>query len=303
MTPLQRLALLSLSGVVCSQDAVFVEFLAPQKNEVVAAGTTYVIKWAPKSSTGSGTMSLLAGQTPDSLNKIGEIAYFIDVTSGNFSWPVPFSAPAHPSSLYALNFSLDGSESTFDTSPSFKIAFQGIPDSDDDTDDGKDVANSSTSKRSHRNRNRSIIVNNNNNQGSDASSYSSSYSSSDSSSDSSPKLSNNAIVGIVIGAAAALAIFSSLVWLIFYYRRKSLEKVQYCVKGTCYPEQPCSKGSCRSNVVDVECSQIRAAPAYELNATREIQEAGGEMKPAELGSTVTKPESSAADIGRNIKYR
>ncbi|TGJ80130.1 hypothetical protein E0Z10_g8644 [Xylaria hypoxylon] len=365
MAPLQKLALLSLSGIACSQGTNFVEFLAPHKNEVVAADTAYVIKWAPKSSTGNGTMSLLAGQTSETMSKIWEIACemssiclndLIDVANGSFSWPVTSPTLAQSSNFYALNFSLDGSEGTFDISPPFKIAFEAIRGRNDPSDDhqggqvtnvsrdkgqgsgtitpttmltsrkfsdkstnrnqgtpvfdmsslttssmtglaervpissnnDKDAGNNSSSKRS--NLNGDIIVN-------DSSGLISGL-------DSTTELSTGAVVGIVIGAATALAIFSSLIWLVFYYRRKSLKKVHCPVKSTCQPKKsPCSKGNCQSKAVDVACPHMRMARMYELNATREIQEADGNMKPAELDSTVPKFKSSAVDVERNIIYR
>ncbi|KAI0540247.1 hypothetical protein GGR58DRAFT_522587 [Xylaria digitata] len=362
MASLRKLALLSLSGITYSQATnTFVGFLAPQKNEVVTAGTEYLIKWVPKSPMGSGTMSLLTGQTSDSLSKIRDIAYLANVTNGSFSWPVASLALAQPPNLYAFNLSLDGSEGTFAISPLFKISFEAVPGSNDTNDD--DLGGQTTNFHKNQGQSRGTITptttlasrkvfdkSTHQNQGTpvfDMSSFTTSYttvaekspissnndkdaadnrdsdskrfnhrndviinsnsgfstSGPTSDSDSGSQLSNGAIAGIAIGATTAVATISSLIWLVFYYRRKSLEKIRFCVKGTCSPEKPCPKGNCLPKAAEAGCPQMKTAKMYELNATREPQEADGEMKPAELDSTVPRPGPSAADMERNIIYR
>ncbi|KAF2963687.1 hypothetical protein GQX73_g9893 [Xylaria multiplex] len=360
MAALRKLTLLSLWGIAYSQVTnTFVEFLAPQKSEVVTVGIEYVIKWVPESPIGSGTMSLLTGQTSESLTKIREIAYLADVTNGSFSWPVAPPALAQSSSFYAFNLSLDGSESTFAISPLFKISFETIPGSNGTCDDN--LAGQTTNAHRNQNQSRRAIrpttmltsrkqvfnKSTNQNQGTpvfDMSSFATSYmavvekspisSNNDkdaadntsskrfnprnnviinsnsgfstsgltSDSNSGSQLSNGAIAGIVIGASTAVAIFSSLIWLVFYYRRKLLEKVRFCVKETCGPEKPSPKESCRPNAVATTCSQTETAKMYELNATREPQEADGKMKPAELGLTVPRLGPLAADMQHGVIY-
>ncbi|KAI1128320.1 hypothetical protein F5Y10DRAFT_292100 [Nemania abortiva] len=103
--------------------------------------------WSEGSSTGRGTIVLLAGETSDSLNELYEIAGSIDVASRLFYWRV--GAPTVGtglSSFYGFNFSQDGSEGVFTMSPPFRILLEsddagrgghehGRPDDNDDTDD------------------------------------------------------------------------------------------------------------------------------------------------------------------------
>ncbi|KAI0440900.1 hypothetical protein F4803DRAFT_525471 [Xylaria telfairii] len=127
-TSLQRIIWFGLSSITFIQGTTsFVEFIAPLENEVIVENSTFRIEWVSASSTSRrGTMILLGGQTSESLSKIWEIAYSIDVTEGKFAWPVGSpTLGAQLSNFYGLNFSLDGIGGVFSISPPFKIVPEG----------------------------------------------------------------------------------------------------------------------------------------------------------------------------------
>ncbi|KAI8955416.1 hypothetical protein F4801DRAFT_529236 [Xylaria longipes] len=317
MTSFQKLLWLSLLGSGFTQGSTsFVEFLAPPGGEVLAVGTSYVLKWAAKSSIGRGTMTLLGGQTSESLSEVEEIASSIDVAWGNFSWPVevPVHIPRHY--IYGLNFSLDGSEGIFSISPLFTIG--GAGGDDEDEDDGDADANGDGTTDSpndplgtltpspegpQSSRSTSNVISTmtahitvpagevpkSSNGDEDATHKSNSRSSSNTATPvpsqvSGPRTGKGVIAGIVVGTTAALIAFGSLIGLVLYYRRRLLGKG----KSSSPEGNRTSKidGRFRKAELDAEGPQITITRVYELDATREIQEADGNMEPAELDSTV-----------------
>ncbi|KAI3320247.1 hypothetical protein HD806DRAFT_506926 [Xylariaceae sp. AK1471] len=351
MHSLRKLVLLNLAGIVCSQDSTlgnsFVEFLTPKESEVVAADSTYLITWAAKSSAGRGTMILLTGQTSDSLSKLWEIAYSIDVAGQSFSWPVGSpTLGAQLASFYGLNFSLDGSEGVFTVSAPFKItsaesvspsksqtsehsegqdANGGDQNGDQDVDwDGDDqhsdgspqqISTSISEKlTSQSERSQTPSLSSSVTDGNVSISLNDPTSlnvptSTDIPATSKPPTSSNVptnsnndgglaggkIAGIVIGAVVALATFISLVGLVLYYRHRLLGKI-----GGSKSDNRGSKidGKFRKAELDAEGPERKTTRVYELSATREVQEADGRMKPAELDPTNTRFELPAADIER-----
>ncbi|KAI0864018.1 hypothetical protein F4860DRAFT_27177 [Xylaria cubensis] len=374
MTSLQKLVWLGLPGIALVQSTTgFVEFLAPRQNETILSDSTYTIRWAAKSSNGRGTMTLLGGQTSESLSKIWEIAYSIDIADGSFSWPVGFPTLAGSlSSFYDLNFSLDGTEGVFSISPLFYIEpmrdkvgvlidkddnrgsdkrsddelddkhhrdESGDTDENDENDRGNphhSPSNSVTTTGADENDGNGFLrgdprttgadENDDNDRGdlrhspssqtsisitttgaalpsSSGDGYvvnvTSSWYSSDTASPAQspvpgPRVGNGAIAGIVIGATAALATFASLVVLVLYYRRR-LSNSKISLK----PEQNRDSnidGKFRKAELDAEGSQVTITRVYELDATREVQEADGRMKPVELDSAVPSSELHAANV-------
>ncbi|KAJ8129592.1 hypothetical protein O1611_g4039 [Lasiodiplodia mahajangana] len=111
------------------------------------------------------------------------------------------------------------------------------------------------------------------------------------------RLSASEIAGIVIGSVVALAIFGNLIWLVMYYRRKSLGKNK--------PANPEDNriseidGRFKKAELDAEGPEIRVPRVYELDATREIQETDGRMKPVELDSTPVTPGLADVEAKRD----
>ncbi|KAI0553138.1 hypothetical protein F4679DRAFT_532075 [Xylaria curta] len=344
MTSLQKQIWLGFSVIALSQSTPgFVEFVAPQENETILSDSTYIIRWATKSSNGRGTMTLLGGQTSESLSKLWEIAYSIDVAGGSFSWPVGFPTLAGSlSSFYSLNLSLDGSEDMFSISPPFVIVSNGDRDHDEDplhtpTDTpptplptlatSLNTPASSSSNPHHTptdtpsmllptpvtglnttsspsNPTFTFIMSTSEvstssiDDGYIVSSISSGHSSYTASPTQGPvsgsRISNGAIAGIAIGATTALAAFASLIGLALYYRRK----LSSGKKPSNSEQSSDSKidGKFRKAELDAEGPQFTITRVYELDATREVQEADGRMKPAELDSAVPSSGSHAANV-------
>ncbi|KAI0448313.1 hypothetical protein F5B21DRAFT_522687 [Xylaria acuta] len=313
---------LSLLGISFSQGTTsFVEFLAPQKNEVVVANSTYTIKWIAKSSISRGTIILLGGQTSDSLSKIWEIGYSIDVPGGSFSWPVGFpTLGAQLSYFYGLNFSLDGSQGVFNISTPFRIIPTGISSSGRggggvctstmrlltpllalaDTDPTMPMASPSSLAIISKTITIFFSTSSNGNEyvgGGISSRLSRPTTNPTPSLVSGPRIGNGAVAGIAVGAAAALAAFIGLIGLVLYYRRRLLKG-----KGSSGPKDSRLSnidGKFRKAELDAEGPQVTITRVYELDATRETQEADGYMKPAELDSTILRSDSQATDVQRD----
>ncbi|KAI1174717.1 hypothetical protein F4777DRAFT_375076 [Nemania sp. FL0916] len=117
MVFLQVILFLTLFEVANSQ----IQFITPQAYEIIPSNSEYEITWVAEAS-GQGTITLFGGQSADSFNKLWDIAYYIDVAGGTFSWPV--GRPTLGTQLlafYGLKFSLDGSDGEFSTSSLFRI--------------------------------------------------------------------------------------------------------------------------------------------------------------------------------------
>ncbi|TRX92354.1 hypothetical protein FHL15_006740 [Xylaria flabelliformis] len=317
MISLRKLVWLILSGTTFYQGTSgFVECLAPQENEVVVADSTYIIRWAAKSSNGNGTMTLRGSQTLESLSNIWEIADSIDVADGSFSWPViGFPALGGSLAFYGFNFSLEGSQIMFNISPPFNIVSTRRHDTGRDMGQGAEggggaadmngdvshsVVNTNTSPvltplpalastaptallPSFSNEWGLIIMSpavtevltsSSNNGYSTSSRHFNNSPSPTQRPVSSQRIGSGAIAGIVFGAATALVAISSLLGLVLYYRHGKFRKAE----------------------LEAEESQVTIKRVYELEATREVQEADGRMKPVELDSAVPSSGLHAANI-------
>ncbi|KAI0105108.1 hypothetical protein GGR51DRAFT_520918 [Nemania sp. FL0031] len=353
MPSCQQLLWLTLWTIPFSQGASFVEFLAPQQDEVVTANSIYMVKWATGPSTGRGTMMLLSGEMVDSLNELWEIAYSIDVASGNFSWPV--GSPTRGTSLsnfYSLNFSRDGSDGEFTTSPPFRIlssdghnaSDSSVTDKsnidnivnhkddndledgrheDDHVDDGDDDDDHNTRDYSQlrpwlsevtslmpnptSTATRNTVLVSTMSTSLNRSEYTPKKTTSEpSSSNTAPAilssasargLSSGIIIGIVTGPVLSLAIIGILVWFTLHYRRKSLGKNKLSGSGNHRISE--IDGRYRKAELDAEGPELRVSRMYELNATRDIQEADGNEKPVELDSVMLTPKMPAVDAKQN----
>ncbi|KAI0483671.1 hypothetical protein F4859DRAFT_512318 [Xylaria cf. heliscus] len=292
-------------------------------------------------------MTLLGGQTSESLSGVWEIASFIDVAYENFSWVVEAPLLKPHRYFYGLKFSLEGSEGIFSISPPFTIVSRdddsmncdnadmnvkhierrvegGNDGGDSADDDNPDKVNDDPSEAGN-----GVDTPNDDNKSStqdrpqsslpspkvtsttttpvivpaDADENVTSQSNSKLSSNtatpapnliSDPRISKGGIAGIVVGATVFLVVFTSLIGLVWYYRRRLLGKA----KSSSSDENRNSKvdGRFIKAELDVEGSQIAITRVYELDSTGEIREADGNMKPAELGSTVPRRDLHAADV-------
>jgi hypothetical protein len=96
-----------------------------------------------------------------------------------------------------------------------------------------------------------------------------------------PALGSGAIAGIVVGAVSALTVFAGLVWLVLYYRRRLMGKMKNT--GSKRSSNSQIDGKFRKAELEAEGPEVRVTGGvHELDATREIQEADGRMRPAEL---------------------
>ncbi|KAI1330276.1 Ser-Thr-rich glycosyl-phosphatidyl-inositol-anchored membrane family-domain-containing protein [Xylariaceae sp. FL0255] len=84
------LAILALAASVLAQTPGYAVMSTPADNEVVPAGETYTVKWAPGMYSGAATLSLLGGTSPSTLQILNTIAT-IHVQDGSYAWHVDCS--------------------------------------------------------------------------------------------------------------------------------------------------------------------------------------------------------------------
>ncbi|KAI1504324.1 Ser-Thr-rich glycosyl-phosphatidyl-inositol-anchored membrane family-domain-containing protein [Biscogniauxia marginata] len=82
---------LAFAASALAQTAGFAVISAPTEGDTVSSGTTKTISWAPGSGTGKVTISLLGGETPSTLQVLGDLSTGVDVAAGSFSWEVDCS--------------------------------------------------------------------------------------------------------------------------------------------------------------------------------------------------------------------
>ncbi|GAP86785.1 hypothetical protein SAMD00023353_2100940 [Rosellinia necatrix] len=100
-------------------------------------------------------------------------------------------------------------------------------------------------------------------------------------------ISSGAIAGIVIGDMEALAIFSGLVLLVLYYRKRLFDTGR--LSGSNTSGDTGIYGSFTKAELDAEGPQVVISRVYELEATREVRELDGRGSPMELDSTPLGP--------------
>jgi hypothetical protein len=95
-----------------------------------------------------------------------------------------------------------------------------------------------------------------------------------------PILDGGMIAGIVTGGVSALIAFSGLIGLVLYYRWRLLGKtISSRFEGS---RSLKVDGKFRKAELDAEELEFKITRVHELQATREIQELDGRMRPAEL---------------------
>ncbi|KAI1300837.1 hypothetical protein F5Y03DRAFT_397024 [Xylaria venustula] len=308
MTTLKRLFLLSLTGTTLSQSPEFITFLAPQEGDAVVQDSTYIIKWTTELSTGSCTIALLIGQTPDALGTLWNIAYGINVGSGNFAWPVGFpTTGAALGNFYGINISLDSNEGMFDVSPSFKVVSKSASVGQSSLTQTHNTTGLTASVISSTSAKSRPISSTSSEHGSDISqtkgvtSFSTFIPSvtqpvsgpETSSTDSPPNQQTNDndqksvtskgfIAGIVVAAVLSLVSSLSLIGVLLYYRHGVFEKVKRSL--SVIGRESVIDGRFGKAELDGQGTEVNVVGLYELDATREMVEVDGKMKPVELDS-------------------
>ncbi|KAI0200355.1 Ser-Thr-rich glycosyl-phosphatidyl-inositol-anchored membrane family-domain-containing protein [Astrocystis sublimbata] len=64
---------------------------APGDGQVIPSGKSFTIKWSAGKYTGPATISLLAGNTPETLEVVNDIGAGVEVKAGSFDWAVDCS--------------------------------------------------------------------------------------------------------------------------------------------------------------------------------------------------------------------
>ncbi|GAW20577.1 hypothetical protein ANO14919_100850 [Xylariales sp. No.14919] len=315
MAALHMLILISLTGTVLCQagDALF-KVVSPGQGEVVPADSTYTIRWSGATSgdasewLGTCTITLLIGQQSPPLSKLWEIAYGIDLASGSFDWPVGF--PTSSTSLgraYALNITLDSHEDIFFASSEFHVEESDNTGGDSDHNSQTSVATTASSNT------RSRVTTTTGATNSSIISTSETYSSQTnkplspitptpsttapgdepSSTSSAPdqqatgkaqvsSLSKGVIAGIVTAVVLYVVGVLGFIGFICYYKLGVLQKMMQLMSRA--KHKSVIDGRYRKAELDCEGHEVNVTRRYELDATREIQEADGREQPAELDS-------------------
>ncbi|TAQ90459.1 hypothetical protein B7494_g1181 [Chlorociboria aeruginascens] len=112
-------AIVALASSVFAQTAGFDAITAPTKDLNATAGDSLDIVWQPGAQTGTVTLSLLQGATPDTLQSGGVVASGIDNTLGTYTWAIPASTGQY--ATYGIQITLDSNTSIFQYSFPFHI--------------------------------------------------------------------------------------------------------------------------------------------------------------------------------------
>ncbi|KAF2971925.1 hypothetical protein GQX73_g1662 [Xylaria multiplex] len=291
MVHLQGLVILFiLTKIVFGDNSGFFDIVAPRENEVLDSNDlTYTIKWTAKSSDGTCKINLLAGSTPDQMTYLSGIASNVDIVNGSFAWPVQFS-PLNPELhlVYGIKIILDGDPGVSDVSAPFRVtngddiltttsfvttgsASQSLPKPTQDATGSTGRLPSGTESRPEATDTRSpppMPANDSNRQ---------------------PVLSKGVIAGVVAAAVLSLIIFSGLIGLVLYYRGKLLARIKRSISGRSTRLE--MGGRFRRAELDARGTEVHVTKLYELDGTREVREADGKMKPAELDAhnTASRP--------------
>lgn len=110
---------LAFAASVMAQVPGFAAMSAPTEGEVVPAGSTYTIVWGAGAYTGSVRITLLGGQTPETLEVGGDIASGVDITNESYSWNVDCTLGEMPT--YGIQITSEANPSTFQYSFPFHI--------------------------------------------------------------------------------------------------------------------------------------------------------------------------------------
>lgn len=113
-------AILAFVSSALAQTADFDSVSKPEKNEEVAAGSTYVVTWtAPAKYSGKVSISLLGGNDPSTLQVVDTVATGVDNAAGKYSWSVGKTLGS--AKTYGLKFIYESDESIYQFSQPFQI--------------------------------------------------------------------------------------------------------------------------------------------------------------------------------------
>ncbi|KFY96534.1 hypothetical protein V500_02416 [Pseudogymnoascus sp. VKM F-4518 (FW-2643)] len=111
---------LAATSSVFAQTNGFDVLIAPAKDEVVKAGSTFTIKWAPTAPAGPISLVLMQGASNTTLQLAeGFLAKAIDSTEGQYDWAVPADASF---AAYGIKLQVDADNSVFQYSNAFTIS-------------------------------------------------------------------------------------------------------------------------------------------------------------------------------------
>ncbi|RYP21758.1 hypothetical protein DL767_009187 [Monosporascus sp. MG133] len=110
---------LAFAASVTAQVAGFAAMTAPTEGEVVPAGSTYTIQWGAGGYTGSVRITLLGGQTPETLEVAGDIASGVAITDESYNWAV--DCQLGELATYGIQITSEADPSTFQYSFPFRI--------------------------------------------------------------------------------------------------------------------------------------------------------------------------------------
>lgn len=110
---------LAFAASVMAQVPGFAAMSAPAEGEVVPAGSTYTIRWGAGAYTGSVRITLLGGQTPETLEAGGDIASGVEITNESYNWAV--DCTLGEMATYGIQITSEADPATFQYSFPFHI--------------------------------------------------------------------------------------------------------------------------------------------------------------------------------------
>ncbi|KAI0136694.1 Ser-Thr-rich glycosyl-phosphatidyl-inositol-anchored membrane family-domain-containing protein [Xylariales sp. AK1849] len=113
-------AALAFAASTLAQTAGFDAITSPGKDVDVPAGETFTIEWQPGTYDGTVTLSLLGGQTPETLQVLSAFAEGVENTDGSYAWGVDSSLG--DKATYGIKITLDSDPTIFQYSFPFHIA-------------------------------------------------------------------------------------------------------------------------------------------------------------------------------------
>ncbi|PHH54020.1 hypothetical protein CFIMG_008062RA00001 [Ceratocystis fimbriata CBS 114723] len=113
----------ALAGNALAQVAGFNPITAPIRDEVLTAGSNYVIQWTPEATYNADTITiqLMAGASNLTLDITDAIASSISSSAGKYEWAIPTSLKQ--ANTYGFKLVLDKDNSIYQFSNPFSIKF------------------------------------------------------------------------------------------------------------------------------------------------------------------------------------
>ncbi|PNY25702.1 Uncharacterized protein TCAP_04361 [Tolypocladium capitatum] len=122
---LSATALLAMAASAFAQTADFDPIFTPKANEVIPAGSTYVVTWEAPAKYAADTVSihLIGGDSQDKQVPLLDIAAGVKNSALSYSWQVDASLGA--AKIYGLVFKLESNPAIFQYSNPFQIKGSG----------------------------------------------------------------------------------------------------------------------------------------------------------------------------------